>query len=85
MAGVVLAVLRVSVLVAEPLGSGVTAGGEKLHVASAGRPVQARPTSELKPLAERMVQVVGALLPCTMLSDDGLQVTLKSGSVVAVG
>ena len=63
----------------------MTAGGAKLHVASAGRPPQESATSALKPLAERMVQVEVALLPCTMVSDDGLQATLKSGASVSVG
>ena len=83
--GVVVATLTVSVLVVEPFGSGVTAAGTKLQVASAGRPAHARPTSELKPLAEAMVQVDVALLPCITASDDGLHVTLKSGSVETVG
>ena len=75
----VLATLTVSVLAVEPSGAGVTAGGTNEHVASAGRLAQARLTSELKPWAEATVQVVVALLPCTMESDDGLQATLNWG------
>jgi hypothetical protein len=84
-AGVVPATLTVSVAVVEPLGSGVTVGGAKLQAASVGSEAHDRATSELKALTERMVHVVVALLPWMIVSDDGLQATVKSGSVDTVG
>ena len=77
--------LTVTVLCAEPPGSGVTAAGTKAQAVSAGRPVQARPTSEEKPLNEVTLQTELAELPCTIASDDGLQPRMKSGSVDGVG
>ena len=48
-------------------------------------PVQERPTALAKPLVEVTVQVLLALLPWVTVRLEGLQATLKSGLVGAVG
>ena len=72
----------VNVLVIDPLAGGITGLGFKLQVIPGGWPLQDSATALLKPLSEVMVQVVVPPLSCVKLNDDGLQLTLKSGSAI---
>ena len=66
-------------LLALPLAGGVSDVGLNAHVTPAGRPVQDRPTAELKPLRLVTVTVLLPLAPCTTLSVPGEAAIVKSG------
>jgi len=69
----------VRVLVAVPPAGGDTEAGLKAQVAPAGRPVQDRPTAELKPFRLPTVTVLVPLAPWAMVRLLGEAATAKSG------
>src|SRR5262245_14634066 len=77
--------VKVTVLLAVPLGGGVTEDGLGVQVTPVGMAPQARVTALLKPLSEVTVQVVVLLPPWATETLDGLQATEKSGVAVALG
>ena len=78
------AVVTVSVVVAADWLVGVTDEGEKLHVAPAGRPEQAKETADENPPCGAMDTFVAALPPAATVRDAGDAITEKSGGTLMV-
>ena len=69
-----------TVSVVEAMNTGVTVGGEKLHVAPTGKPdVQLNETAPLNPLIEVTLIVSKALSPALIVSEGKVAWIEKSG------
>jgi hypothetical protein len=72
----------VSVRLADPLAGGRTEPELNRHVTFAGRFAHERLVVLLNPLSDVTVQVDVALPPCSAVTEDGLQLKLKSAGAV---
>lgn len=74
----------VTVSVVDVVPGGVTVAGEKLHVATEGKPEQLKETAEVNPPVGVMTMLVVTLCPAFTAADAGEAATEKPGGRLIV-